>query len=220
MRADWRGPMKKVLCVGVLGLACACARADIVQIDITGTVDFNAFGSGPFAGVPSGAPASLRFQVDSANFLNSAGVPTRGYVILQPTLVFQAGAGSTTLLSPFPAGQTPYFVLRDNDPAVDGFFISLGTDLPAPLPLAFNPNAGINFLSTFQGGTTLSSLDILGAVGTYNLAQMSVFNWGISIGPGDPMGMIFDQITIAVVPAPGSGLCLTGMGLLALRRRR
>jgi len=208
----------KLASISVVALACACAQGAIVQIDIAGTVDFNVFSTGPFAGVPSGAPASLRFQVDSNNFLNNPTFPTRGYVITQPTFTFQAGAGSTTLLNPFPAGQTPYFVLRNNDPSVDGFFISTGTGLPSPLALQFNPNAGMNFLATYPG-TTLSSLDILGAVGTYSLTGLSVFDWRISVGPGDPMGMNYNTMTISVVPAPASMLCLAGLGLVSRRRR-
>ena len=198
--------MKRAMMAGVAALACAGARAEVVQVEILGTVDYNVYASGPFAGVPSGAPAALRFQVDSNNFLNSASFPTRGYVITQASFTFQAGAASTTLYSPFPAGQTPYFVLRNNDPAVDGFFISMGTDFPAPLPLQYNANAGMNFLVTY-GGTTLNSLDILSAVGTYTFAGISVFDWRISVGPGDPMGMIFDTITISVLPAPCYANC-------------
>jgi len=40
------------------------------------------------------------------------------------------------LQSPFPVGQTPYFVIRNNDPAVDGFYISTDVDGPNSLPLA------------------------------------------------------------------------------------
>jgi hypothetical protein len=195
------------------------AAADIMQIEISGSVEFNLFASGPLAGVPAGAPASLRFQVDSNNFVNSPSFPTRGYVIAQPTFLFQAGNGQATLQNPFPPGQTPYFVLRNNDPAVDGFFIGTGVDLPHGVPLNFNPNARMNYLSTFQSGSVLQSLDILSAVGTYTLAQMSVFDWRISVGPGDPMGMIFDRITISVVPAPSAAF-LIGTALLLGRPRR
>ena len=112
------------------------------------------------------------------------------------------------LQSPFPAGQTPYFVLRDNDPAVDGFFLSTNVDFPGGVPL--NEPGGIApyFVSTFSvtyTGGTLSSLNILDALGTYDFTNLTVFWFVIQDSGFEPIGMIFEQMTIsAVVPVEPS----------------
>jgi hypothetical protein len=113
----------------------------------------------------------------------------------------------TTVMSlhdPFPGGQTPYFVLRDDDPAVDGFFIS--TDLNGPVGLPID-QTGIfgQFLDNFNvtyGGATLSSLDILGALGSYDFDGLTVFNWTVDDGPFNPLGLIFEELTIEILSPP------------------
>lgn len=195
-------------------------HASIVQVDVQGTVDFNVFRDGPFMGVPSGAPASITFTLDSDVLTDSPNFPTRGYTIDHSSFVFAAGGASVGLADPFPMGQTPFFVIRNNDPAVDGFLISTNVDNPFGVPISI-PGATLGYLSTFQDGSVLPSLDILDAVGSYSLAQMSVFDWSINIGPGMPMGMILDTITITVVPAPATSVVLLGAcGMFARRRRR
>jgi hypothetical protein len=200
-------------------LTPAVSLADVVQVEVLGTVEFNQFRSGPFVGVPSGAPASITFLVDSDVFLNSPSFPTRGYTIDQSSFVFAAGSASTGLANPFPPGETPYFVIRNDDPAVDGFLVSTSVDQPFGVPLPI-PGATLNYLTTLADDTFLPSLDILDAVGTYSIAQISVFDWSVNIGPGTPMGMIFDTITISVVPAPGIGTLALLACAMAWRRRR
>jgi len=69
--------------------------------------------------VPDGAPVIMSFQVDSTNFLNSPSFPTRGYPINLSSFAMTAGGQPINITNPQVSG-TAYFVLRNNDPAVDG----------------------------------------------------------------------------------------------------
>ncbi len=202
-----------------VALTPAVSLAEIVRVEVLGVVEFNQFRDGPFVGVPSGAPASITFLVDSTDFVNSPNFPTRGYTIDHSSFVFAAGSASTGLADPFPPGQTPFFVIRNNDPAVDGFLVSTSVDQPFGVPLPI-PGATLDYLTTLADDTFLPSLDILDAVGTYSIAQISSFDWSVNIGPGTPMGMIFDTITISVVPAPTAGGMSLLVGAVLCRRRR
>jgi hypothetical protein len=89
-------------------------------------------------------------------------------------------------------------VIRNNDPAVDGFFVSTNVDNPAGLPLVPVGSLGHfanSFLVTY-GGSTLSSLDLLGALGNYDFTGLSVFNWSVDDGPFNPLGIDFVSMTI------------------------
>ena len=68
-------------------------------------------------------------------------------------------------------------------------------------------------------GSTLSSLDILDAVGTYDFTGLTRFGFNLwAVSPGNVgMEINFEQLTI--VPAPGVGLLLP-LGLVVGRRRR
>lgn len=219
--------MKKTLATMIALLAFASPTlAAIVQVDVVGSVDFNVIVSGPLDRVsnPVGTPVNMSFQLDSNNFLNG-NFPTRGYPISQSSFVLNVGATTVNMANPYPAGQTPYFVLRNNDPMVDGFLLASHPDVAQANGVWTDETASLEptFRSLFSatyGGSTLSSLDILGAVGTYTFAGLSVFNWGLEDASFQPIGFIFDYFTISVVPAPSAaGLLLVG-GLAAARRRR
>ena len=162
----------------VLLLAAVSAAAEPVYVTISGTIEYNQVTVGPVRNsiATPGSPATMNFTLDSNNFLNSASFPTRGYVIDRPSFQLQLGPAIGGLQNPFPG--TPYFVVRNNDPAVDGFFLSKGTDLPVGLDLNVAANAaGTRFFSssfsvTYEG-TRLPSLDILDAVGNYDLTAPS-----------------------------------------------
>ena len=127
--------------------------------------------------------------------------------------------GSTIgLQNPFPAGQTPYFVIRDNDPAVDGFFVSTNVDFPLGTPIDQTGifDQFVNNFSVTYTGDTLNSLDILDALGTYDFTGLTVFNWTVDDGPFQPLGIVFEQMTISALAAPEPGtLVLLGFGLAA-----
>ncbi|HMN96077.1 MAG TPA: hypothetical protein PKC43_01410 [Phycisphaerales bacterium] len=203
------------------GLACA-ANAALVQVTIEGVVEYNQFQSGPLAGQGAGSAVEISFLLDSASFVNDPSFPTRGYVIDQASYVYRVGAATLGLQSPFPAASTPYFVLRNNDPAVDGFFIATDTAFPTGVPLSANGGFGAlrdQFSVTYLG-STIPSLDILDAVGTYDFTGLTNFNFTISDGPFDPLGVVFSQMTIEVVPSPAALALLTPLAFARRRRRR
>ncbi len=216
--------MKKTLpIVSAAGLLLTpLAAADLVTVEINGVVEFNGVGFGEFASVNSGDDARITFSLDTDDFLDSGLFPTRGYAIDQSSFSLTLGSVTTGLQDPFPAGETPYFVLRDNDPAVDGFFLATSPDVGFPNGVPVNVPAGIDpfFSAQFSvtyGGDTLDSLDIADAAGTYDFTGLQVFNFVVQDGPFKPIGMIFEDMTITVVPAPG---VLALFGLAVARRRR
>lgn len=205
------------LLVVIAPCLAGAAHAAIVQVDISGAVSFNGVPSGPLAGVPIGAPASMRFRLDSNVFTNSAIGPRRGYVIDQSSLEMSFGSLQVGLTPSFSLG---YFVLRDNDPGVDGFYVSTTVDNPGGLPTdipgsfgAFRNNFGVGY-----DGSTLGSLDILGAVGTYGFSGLTNFNWVMEDGPFEPFGADFTSMTISIVPAPACAPAL--LAALGAARRR
>jgi len=198
------------LAIGVFSaVACALvpsssAHAATVYVLIQGTVEYNQFVSGTFAGVPAGAPVVMRIKLDSTQFLNDPnGLPTRGYRFDYTKFAMTAG-GVTAYLTP--SVTTAYFVLRNNDPHVDGMFISTGTANDVELPLQITPSGyGIGWKWTFNGQTTLNSLNLLDALGEYGYPNISVFNWAVQFGEVS-YPMYFDPPTSGTSFA----LCLPG----------
>lgn len=214
--------MSKTLIIVTLATAAAAAAATPVLVEINGQVWGNQINDGTLGTVNPGETATIAFLLDSDAFLNSASFPTRGYEIDLPSFNLSFSGGASIGLSPALAGPA-YFVLRDNDPAVDGFFLSLGTDLPVPLDLdqtGVFGNFGVAF-SVGYTGDTLNSLDILDAAGSYDFTGLTNFGMGVDDGPFESvLGIDFTSMTITVVPAP-SGAALLGLGgLVAIRRRR
>jgi hypothetical protein len=181
------------------------AQADNVRIEILGEVEYNQVNFGAFAAVGPGDPALIQFCIDSDVYADSPTYPTRGYVINQPTFTLTLGPVTVGLQDPFPTGETPYFVVRDNDPAVDGFFMSRSVDWPTGVPVNEPAQLDPFFTSTFEvsyDGATLSSLDILDALGVYGYAGIGSFYFTVNDSWAEPIGMIFTQLTISVGPSP------------------
>ena len=187
-----------------LGLATAAAYSDIVRVEITGDVEYNDFVTGTLVGVNDGEPVLLTFDVDSANFSNNPSYPTRGYPILPPSFHLQIGSVNVPLLNP---GSTAYFVIRNNDPAVDGFFFSTGTGWPVEVPVSIGvPNYGIAFSRSFTVGTIWPSLDILDALGSWGYEQIGSYNFGIQRGDfSAPLGIAYERISVTVYPSQCPG---------------
>lgn len=182
--------------------AHAASAGQTVEVTVKGTVEYDLLVAPPLGLIADGEQATLRFRVDSDSFVNSPSFPTRGYIIDKASFSFTCESAGVGLKVPYPAGETPYFVIRNNDPAVDGFMLSASVSDPAGVPLAQNGSFGAltqSFYVTYDG-TLLPSLNILDALGTYDFDGLSVFNWTIDDGAFNPMGMLFETIEIAVVP--------------------
>jgi hypothetical protein len=185
-----------------LAAAPAVLAGDIVQITVHGEVDFNQINPAPLGSAQPGDPATLGFRVDSAVFVNSMSFPTRGYAIDKTSFTLDLDGTVVGLQNPFPAGVTPYFVIRNNDPGVDGLMLSTSVDGPVGVPLAQNGVFGA-FKHTFYvtyGSALLPSLDIQDALGSYDFTGLSVFNWVVEDGGFEPLGLLFASLTIEVVP--------------------
>jgi hypothetical protein len=209
------------MAVAAVATVTASAQAVLMQVEITGEVEWNQISAPPLGNASPMDLATLAFIVDSDIYANSPNYPTRGYEIDQSSFTLTFGTTVVGLQDPFPAGSTPYFVLRDNDPAVDGFFVSTDLDWPLGVPLEqmgmfeqFSNNFSVGY-----SGDTLSSLDILDAVGTYDYTGLQNYNWTVTDGPFDAMGIGFTQMTISVVPAPATLALLAPFGFLGRRRR-
>ncbi len=193
--------MRIGLAVLLAAAVATSAGAVPIQVTVTGEVELNQITDPPLGNVDPLDAARLTFQVDSEVFVDSVNFPTRGYPIEAATFSLLLGTTEVGLQDPFPAGQTPYFVLRDNDPAVDGFFVATDVDFPVGVPLDVTGIFGQfrNMFSVTYEGDVLSSLDVVEAAGTYDFTQLTVFGWTIDDGPFSPLGMVFSQLTIAVV---------------------
>ncbi len=176
----------------------ASAQATKVHVQINGSVEFALPTSGPLAPVNPGDAAMMKFDVDSNVFVNSPNFPTRGYNIIPGSFSLKMGSVTIGFANPMPPGNPPYFVLRNNDPAVDGFVVSRNVDFPVGVPTSVSNNIVLNFLRTFNSGTALISLNILDALGNYTFADLSVFNWTLDQGPGTPVGMIYESMSITL----------------------
>jgi hypothetical protein len=213
-----------ILAVMAAGTAIAAgtARAETVTVNIKGSVEWNQIPGAPLNGAHADDAADLTFTVDSNNFLNNPVHPTRGYPIDLDSFKLKFPTFEIGLQNPYPSGQTPYFVIRNNDPAVDGFFVSTGTGFFDGVPInqvgAFG-NFANEFHATYEG-SRLSSLDILGALGHYDFTGLAVFNWTIDDGPLNPLGILFSEMTISAVPEPAVPAALALMGMASLARRR
>ena len=207
--------------IGAMAGSVGVAEAEIVIVEIAGTVEFNQVAAPPIGSLGAGTSVVLSFLLDSDDFANSPTYPTRGYVIDQASFSLAGGGVSVGLQSPFPAGEVPYFVIRNDDPAVDGFFIARSVDFPIGVPLGqagFFERFSQDFSVTYGGGL-LESLDILDAVGTYAYDGLKGYNWTIDDGPASPVSIGFESISISVVPAPATVAMLLLGGACGRRRR-
>lgn len=188
----------KLAIIFVAILATTPVLATTVNVDIIGAVEYRQVNFGRFASVQPGDQIVASFAVDSESYIGGS-FPTRAFAIDLASFTLTVGSVTVGLQNPFPAGQTPYFVLRDNDPAVDGFFLSLGPDNPYPVPVdepaRLSDYFGVNF-SVGYLGDTLGSLSILDAAGTYEYDGLTNFAFSLVDGPFDAIGCIFERLVI------------------------
>jgi len=209
-----------ILAATLLALAATAARADLITVTAEGTVVFNGITTAPLNAVGGGDSAVMTFLVDSNVFVNGGLGDTRGYEIIQPSfsLDFNAPPVSVGLANPFPGGQLPYFTLADGIPVSDGFWVSTSPDSPGGVPISQSPlqaNIDLGYV-----GSTLSSLDILDALGTYDFTGLTRFSYTLwQISP-DNVRMEIDFVRLTITPEPATMVLLGGAGLMLLGRRR
>ena len=198
------------------------ASAATVKVKILASVDYCVI-SGALAPVPDGAPVVMEFNVDSTNFLNSASYPTRGYAVDLTSFSLSVGGVNVPIVNP----QSPqcWFVLRDNDPAVDGFFISRGG---VEVPFYWQVNIPgltavheLDFSRGFNNGSPFSSLDILGELGFYDFSNMASYQFTIGRFGNPGAEFVYESIELSqvVTSADLSGtLTLQDTGTFATTR--
>lgn len=217
--------LKSALIAGSVVAAASSASAAIIEVQMTGVVEFNLANSGPISTIGVGETLNYTFRVDSGVFMNSGSFPVRGYEIDTASFEVTTSGGFATALSPsLPA--TPYFVLRDNDPAVDGFYLTFGgVDFPGGLWTQEPGLLGDPFEAHFSvgySGDTLASLDIVDAAGTYAYGSggpgtLNSFYFNLVDVGFEVVGIDFTQMSITVIPAPATTFLLLP---LSMRRRR
>jgi uncharacterized membrane protein len=173
-----------------------------LKVSITGEVEYNQVNDGLFADVNPGDPVTIEFLVSSDDFIDSETYNVRGYTIDPGSFTQTMGSVTVPLADPFPAGETPRFIMRNNDPASDGFFIeSAGIDWPMNgLPLNEPGQIADWFGSRFEVGYSqaIDSLEIMDAVGTYDYTNLTSFYFTVNDSWADPIGLIFTQMEIGV----------------------
>ncbi len=224
-----------LLAVGLAATLATSVMADLVQVDIVGEVEFNiANPNNPntnhdILGIQVGETLTYSFQLDSDLFLDSGSFPVRGYEVLPGSFsVTTSGGFDAEINVPSLFGQTPYFVLRNNDPGVDGFYLTWGgVDFPGGLPLDEPGLFGDPFEAHFSVGydvNTLSSLDVLDAQGTYDYGSggpgtLNNFYFNLVDLGFEVVGINYQYMTIGPVPAPAGLALLAPLGLMRRRRR-
>lgn len=212
--------MKGMLMIVAAASLAGAAQAGVpVDVTATGTVIFNGIPNAPLSGVGFGETAVMSFQVNSNDFVDGVPGDVRAYVITPASFSLSFSGGvSVGLLDPFPG--TPYFGIIDGFPVSDGFFVSSGTTSPGGVALEqtpYNANLSLGYV-----GGTLSSLDILDAVGTYDFTGLTSFGYNLwSVFPDNVvLDIDFQQMTIALAPAPATLAALAPLALGLGRRRR
>jgi hypothetical protein len=200
--------MKRALMLLVVAIFAAIpAQAELVEIEVTGFVEWNYSRHYPLNQANPGDPVTYSFMVNSDNYLDSATFPTRGYEIIGSTLTVQAGPAVLNVANPYPSWYAPpYFVLANDDPAVDGFFMTSGQvdwDWPGVMTDLYGWCG--NFEAHFSVGYdqfTIDSLNIVEAAGTYQYDGLTRFYFNLVDCGFEVVGIDFNQLTISRVPVP------------------
>ena len=204
-----RSLLATLLCSAALATLVPSVEAgESLRVTFTGEVTSNLVSTGQLGQVGVGEAVSMSFLIDSDVFVDSMFFPTRGYVIDDASFELQFDSTTIGLEDPFPSGPPPYFVLRDNDPSIDGFFVARNIGFWNGVPLAqvgqfesYSNNASVTY-----DGSLLSSLDVLGALGTYDLTGLTFESWTIDDGTTSPVVIAYQGLTIEPADGPWEDL--------------
>jgi hypothetical protein len=184
-------------------LAAVPAHAAIIEVEITGEVEWNFARAFPLTEVNVGDPVTMYFEVDSDVFMNSTNFSTRGYDIDMASYSITLGSVKVGLQDPYNWG-IPYFVIRESDPVADGFFVS-GNNVDWPFPGL--PLEVFGFCGPFEShfdvsytGDTLTSLDILDALGNYEYDGLTRFYFNEVDCGFEVIGVLFEKLSISLAP--------------------
>jgi hypothetical protein len=212
--------MQRIVIVTLTLLVAALpALAETVTVECRGTVEYNQINSGVFGGVTSGDLVFATFTVDSEDFMDSPNYNVRGYPIDLASFQLTIGsAGPVPLVDPQPNGETSYFVIRNDDPAADGFFVANEIDWDNNLPKLdeagnIDPYFGFRWTVGYEGDV-LSSLDIVQAVGVYDYTGLTSFYTVIADAWADAMGLEFGQLEISIQSVAVQNRTLSGVKAL------
>lgn len=196
-------------CTAALALAVPSAAAGVsVRVTATGSVTSNQVAAGPLTAVAVGETAVMSFLLDTDDFVDNLFFPTRGYVIDEASFELAFDSATVGLQDPFPAGPPPYFVLRDDDPDIDGFFVSRNTGFWSGVPLDEDGQSGPfdDVLTVTYGTTLLSGLDVLDALGSYDLNGLTSQSWTLDDGAASPVAIAFSSMTLELADDPWQDL--------------
>ena len=199
--------VNRILAPAMVGLLISgTAAADLVEVRVTGTVSFNLIGAAPLDAVAAGDAVTITFLVDSDGFVDGVPGDTRGYEIIQSSFYLEFDTPvSLGLLDPFPGGQTPYFTLVEGFPVSDGFFVSSSPVSPGGVPIEQTPfhlNHSLGY-----DGSTLGSLDILDALGTYSFTGLTSFGLNLWSAFPDNVAMEMDFAEMTLTRMCGKVYC-------------
>ena len=193
----------QVLVTLLLQVILAKVHAAEVRVEISGKVEYNQVRpeNSRMGNPKSGDRVTFTFLLDSTDFTNSTVYPTRAYPIIRDSLRVEVGSEAFEIQDPL-EGNNPLFILRNDDPKVDGFLIGSsinGFENGAPLNEdgALGPFK-MNFLVTYLHNP-LPSLNILDAIGTYDFTGISSYHHTIDDGAFNPVGIQFDQMIITTI---------------------
>jgi hypothetical protein len=200
--------MNKMILLGVLAAAGA-AQAAPVTVTFTGQVASNRVREGDLVAVSVGDIATVSFQVDSDDFFDAIPGDLRNYPVNNDSFLLDFGSVSTSIVP----GTEAFFTIVDGFPVSDGFILSTSRTSPGGVPLLTTPYQ----LGCDLGyeGTTLDSLDINDALGLYEFAGLTRFNFTVwSIFP-DNVAMEIDFLSMEI-SSDGCAADIDGDGELTL----
>lgn len=190
-----------------LALLVGPAAAEIMNVEIVCTVDYTQASDGILAGVQPGDMVVATFEVDSDNYIDSTSYGVRSYIVDPSTFEMTAGSvGPIPLVIPQPDNATVYFVVRESDPVVDGFFLSVIQEWPwvfpsLDIPGRIAPYMGYHYEVDYQGNV-LSTKDITQLAGTYGRTDMDRYYCAVNDDWADVLGLIYQMTTITSQTVP------------------